>query len=200
MSGQSHPPRIALWILRRLDRTGNTEAVTGDLFEPFRERQSAGWFWWQTLVAVLISASRFLRLRRIDIWFAAAGTGVLWCIPWAKIFPLDAMAGSMSWSERLGWVIGIEATTALILLPVYAVRFLLLDALRWTSLRDFFRTSFLLFAVGDAAILGWDLNRPHTAAVHSTWLVGIQLMWIYATLLVSGPPPRKPAIEQPRKP
>jgi len=53
---RSHPPALAVWFLRRLCPKRNREAITGDLFERFREgAPTAGSgvkFWLQSWLAL----------------------------------------------------------------------------------------------------------------------------------------------------
>ncbi len=59
----SQPPTLAVWLLRHLCPKGNDDALTGDLFERFGERQSDGWFWRQVLIAILVGVSKELRVH-----------------------------------------------------------------------------------------------------------------------------------------
>lgn len=49
---KSDPPGLAIWLLQRLYRVNNNEALTGDLIEEYRKRRSRGWFWKQVLIAI----------------------------------------------------------------------------------------------------------------------------------------------------
>jgi hypothetical protein len=56
----SNPPRLAIWLLQHLC-SGDSEPLTGDLIERFREGQTRGWFWRQVLAAVALSMSKEIR-------------------------------------------------------------------------------------------------------------------------------------------
>jgi hypothetical protein len=49
------PPRVATWLLNRFVTGPNAEAIVGDLLERFNQDGSALWFWWQVLVAIVVS-------------------------------------------------------------------------------------------------------------------------------------------------
>jgi hypothetical protein len=52
MSGKNfNLPRLATWLLRHARPVGDSDALTGDLIERFREGQTRGWFWRQVLIA-----------------------------------------------------------------------------------------------------------------------------------------------------
>ena len=53
---RTHPPRLALWLLRYLN--ADTEPLVGDLIEEFRARPSHPWFWYQVLGALVIHPRR----------------------------------------------------------------------------------------------------------------------------------------------
>ena len=74
---RSHPPAVAMWLLRHLIPRRNREALAGDLVESFSQRHSPSWFWRQVLIAILVGASRELSSRWPQICFAAAGTALL---------------------------------------------------------------------------------------------------------------------------
>jgi uncharacterized membrane protein len=185
-SGRSDPPKSALWLLRRLCPKRNREAITGDLLERFGEGRSTGWFWRQVLVAILVGASSQFRLLWTEICFAAAGTVLIWCIPWGRIFPIAAMTNpSMNWSARFLWFIAIEITTALIVLPLFAVLFRQRRTFGWANMRQVFFVSGMLFAVGDLPAIWWDVSHP-ISRLHGAWVVPMMVAWIYAALLISA--------------
>jgi hypothetical protein len=53
---RSHPPRLALYLLRRF--LGHDEALVGDLIEGFARNGSRVWIWRQTLAALATDARR----------------------------------------------------------------------------------------------------------------------------------------------
>jgi hypothetical protein len=190
MNNEQSPPRMALWILTRLYPKRNREAVAGDLIERFREGRSAGWFWYQALTAVFLGASSFLGSLCIDICFASVGTAVMWCVPWANIFPIAAMTTGAELGTGPTWLIAIELASALIVLPVFAVRFLVAGILRPAKLIEVFLTFFVLVGLGDVVSLRWELSHPHLSHFDSTGLVAAQLVWIFVSFLISERLPR----------
>jgi hypothetical protein len=57
------PPRLATWLLKHLGPAYRRESLVGDLLEEYQLDRSRGWYWRQTGFALLISASRLLRVR-----------------------------------------------------------------------------------------------------------------------------------------
>jgi hypothetical protein len=183
---QSNPPALALWFLRCLCPRRNREVLTGDLLERFREGRSNRWFWRQVVVAILVGASSQCRLLWMEICFAAAGTALIWCTPWGRIFPIAAMTNpSMNWRARFLWVIVIEITTALMVLPLFAVLFRLWRTFGWSNLRRAFVISAMLFAAGDLPAIWWDVSHPISRS-HAAWVVPMMVAWIFAALLISA--------------
>jgi hypothetical protein len=181
---RSHPPRLAVWLLRRLCPSRNREAITGDLLERLGEGRSGGWFWRQVLVAILVGASLQFRLWT-EICVAAAGTALIWCVPWRRVFPIDAMSsGLMSWGERFLWIGAIEITTTLVVLPLFVILFRLRGMFSGANLLRVFFISGMLFAAGDLPAFWWDVRRPISPS-QAVWVVPIMLASIFAALLIS---------------
>jgi hypothetical protein len=183
---RSHPPALAVWFLRRLCPKRNREAITGDLLERFREGRSDGWFWRQVLVAILVGTSRQLRPRWTEICVAAAGTTLIWCLPWGRIFPIAAMIISMNWVARLQWLIVIEFITALMVLPLFAALFRLWRTFGWANLLRIFFICAMLFTAGDVPTIWWNVTHPVISRSQATWAIPMMLGWIFATLLISA--------------
>jgi hypothetical protein len=183
---RSHPPALAVWFLRRLCPKRNREVITGDLLERFREGHSDGWFWRQVLVAILVGASGQLRLQRTEISMAAAGTALVWCCPWGRIFPIAAMITSMNWGARLQWLILIEIMTALMVLPLFVVLFRVWRTFGWANLLRVFFICAMLFTAGDLPTIWWNVSHPIISRSQATWAIPMMVGWIFATLLMSA--------------
>jgi hypothetical protein len=183
---RSHPPALAVWLLRRLYPERNREAITGDLLERFRDGRSDSWFWRQVLVAILVGSSSQSRLRWTEICLAVAGTTLIWCVPWGRIFPIAAMTTSKNWGTQLQWLVVIEIVTALMVLPLFAVLLRLWRTFHWGNLVRVFFISAMLFAGGDLVTTWWCVNHPVMSRPQATRVVILQLGWVFATLLISA--------------
>jgi hypothetical protein len=62
------PPRLALWLLRRLGSSYHAESLVGDLIEQYQEGRSRAWYWGQVAAAILLARARFIRSLR---WWVA---------------------------------------------------------------------------------------------------------------------------------
>jgi hypothetical protein len=51
-------PALPTWLLRRCVSRGQREALLGDLFEEYQAGRSPGWYWRETLIALLLSIRR----------------------------------------------------------------------------------------------------------------------------------------------
>jgi len=145
-SGESNPPRSALWLLRHACPGSHNQALTGDLVEKFRQGRSIGWFWKQVLIAMAVGVLGDARRNWPHISYAIAGTVIpafLWKtvegVPaflhwWDLRWPLSQMA--FEWSRG--------ALLALAALPVLAVGLMISREFRWVSL---FRTAVINLAL-----------------------------------------------------
>jgi hypothetical protein len=185
-TGRPHPPALAVWFLRRLCPKRNREAITGDLLERFHEGRSGGWFWRQVLAAILVGVSSQLRLHWTEICLASAGTALIWCVPWGRIFPIGAMITSMNWIARLQWLILIEVVTALMVLPLFVVLFRLWRTFGWANLFRVFFICAMLFTAGDVPAIWWNARHPVISPSQASWAIPMMVGWIFATLLISA--------------
>lgn len=54
-------PALPTWLLNRFVSGNRREALLGDLFEEYQAGRTAGWYWWETLVALFFSIRRHAR-------------------------------------------------------------------------------------------------------------------------------------------
>ena len=93
----SHPPRVAIWILRTLGSGPDIEALLGDLSEEYRSGRSRVWFWWQVLTAIPITLVREVRAHVVLIVRAVA-------LGWLIRDGLNVVASlAMNMIELIGW-------------------------------------------------------------------------------------------------
>ena len=59
------PPRIATWFLAAFGCSPDNDAIAGDLTECYRAGRSRGWYWWQTLVAIVVGLSQEARRNKL---------------------------------------------------------------------------------------------------------------------------------------
>ena len=57
------PPRMATWLLKHLGPGYRSESLAGDLFEEYQRDRTRGWYWRQTVAAILVGRTRLLRVR-----------------------------------------------------------------------------------------------------------------------------------------
>jgi hypothetical protein len=112
----SRPPAIATWLLYHLVLGSHNEAVTGDLLEEFKSRQSVAWYWRQAIWAIFLSFLTELRNQRLMVGYAAVWTfavSVVW--KHIKMSPqLESVLGwgvSHPWPESIIYVMAIYNLT-----------------------------------------------------------------------------------------
>lgn len=52
------PPRLAAWLLQRFVAGARSEPLLGDLFEEYQTGRTSGWYWRETILALLAFAPR----------------------------------------------------------------------------------------------------------------------------------------------
>lgn len=181
-----HPPALAVWLLRRLYPQRHREALIGDLVERFREGHSGSWFWRQVIVAIVVGSPSQLTRRWAEISLAAGGTGLIWCVPWAGLFPIAEVTTWTDWGTQAQWLAVIEIVTALLVMPLFAGLLRLSQALGWRNLLKVSVTSTALFAAGDLLTIWWCMSHPTMSRSHASWIVILQLAWIFVTLFFSA--------------
>ena len=188
MSKQSsQPPKIALFILRQLYPKRNREALAGDLSEQFFQNHSSAWVWRQVLVAILIAA--FSQLLRVagDITAIISALGVIYVVPWTRLFPLESMGTpNMDWPVRLGWLLALESLTGVLVVTIFGALLMARRAFRWSYLVRVYAVVFLLLSGADLLILRWALEHPVLRTSEAGSLVQVQWLCIAAVLLISA--------------
>jgi hypothetical protein len=54
---------MATWLLRHLGPGYQRESLAGDLFEEYQRDRTHAWYWRQTAAAIMIGATRVLRVK-----------------------------------------------------------------------------------------------------------------------------------------
>lgn len=54
------PPRLATWLLEQFSPVLQNAPLAGDLLEAFKQGRTAGWYWRQVFVAILLAVPNFL--------------------------------------------------------------------------------------------------------------------------------------------
>ena len=80
----SQPPGVASWILERFAVLDNYAALSGDLTEEYRSGRSAGWYWRQVLVAILVGVWKEILDHKL-LTIRAIATG--WFVEYWIYFP-----------------------------------------------------------------------------------------------------------------
>jgi hypothetical protein len=57
------PPPLATWLLKHLGPGYRRESLAGDLFEEYQQDRTPAWYWRQTAAAIMIGATRLLRVK-----------------------------------------------------------------------------------------------------------------------------------------
>ena len=127
------PPRLALWLLQRFVTAPGGESLLGDLFEEYQAGRSSGWYWRETLVALLITgqrAGRDLLAHRAVYVFIVLGANcalAVWCFTLSQQYrqtcpaPPILLSGSISLATSAGV---IAAAIALVFRRSPLLRFL----------------------------------------------------------------------------
>lgn len=151
----SNPPRLALWWLRHMCPGEHNEAITGDLFEKFREGETRSWFWRQVLITFSVCALGELRDRWPFFCYAVTGSIAIY------LTPRYAQARILSWLHwsDLPWPLSqfvLELSTpfivTLITLCILASGLVIERSFRWAFLFRAWIINFALVMFGHYAI------------------------------------------------
>jgi hypothetical protein len=184
------PPALATWILDHLTSRGSNEALSGDLLEAFRTGRSAGWYWYQVIVAIAIAwgqnvwhhrASLFLAAiwslfspawRLLSIRFSESSLyGYIWRIPWPWSTACDLALNVMAPPLLFIWI-GVAVYSTLHLLGF--------GKLPLRSVRKGFLWGFVAYALAWACLFAMPIYNPQVAghAVHA-----VKVNWRSLTVL-----------------
>src|SRR5262245_37734033 len=81
------PPRIATWILKHFGSGPNNDALMGDLAEEYQHKDSALWYWRQTLKAIPVSLFREIRSHKLIAARAMVTGWGIWILCLLTLFP-----------------------------------------------------------------------------------------------------------------
>ena len=96
MTGRT-PPAVAAWLLNQFVGGAGKESLLGDLFEEYQAGRTTGWYWRETVVALLISMRR--GARRLGSYRRAQF--ILQIIRWslAALVALGVGGGALTWAS-----------------------------------------------------------------------------------------------------
>jgi len=186
---KSNPPIQAVWLLRNAC-PGDNEALTGDLIETFREGRSRGWFWKQTLIAIVVALLGAAWRHWPQICYALAGTVPFFF--WTTVRTLQSAQQILPWWTALPWPLstlvydlGPEVLLVLAALPILGVGLLLNGTFRWMSLLKTGMLSLFLSTLfqylGAFIVLSFFAsNRPH----HPPGILG--MLPLFSAFLVAA--------------
>jgi len=132
---KSDPPARAIWFLQRAC-PGDSEALTGDLIERFREGQTSGWFWRQVLIACVVGVLGEIQRHWPQFCYATVGTVMPFYL-WKTVEGLPSVlrwyALPWPWSQVV-FELSRTIVLALAALPVLAAGLAISRDFRWASL------------------------------------------------------------------
>jgi hypothetical protein len=152
------PPRVATWMLKHFGSGPDNDALLGDLAEQYLKKDSAMWYWRQTMKAIPVSFFREIRAhRRIAARALLTGWG-LWIFSLLWFFPFVSpyfFGNGVSAAFSTGSLIG--STASVMWMPVGAPM-----SINQGALRDVWPFVFgIVLPLIVAAICGWLVARFH---------------------------------------
>ena len=79
------PPRLAVWMLKRFGSGPDNAALLGDLAEQYAEKNSAWWYWRQTLGGIVVTTFKDIRNHKLlTLRALIVGWFVFWFL-WSKL-------------------------------------------------------------------------------------------------------------------
>lgn len=87
------PPRLATWLLQRMTTGPRSESLIGDLFEQYRNRPSAVWYWRQALTAIVVGIGADLRMHPL---LAIRSVAIGWALYFVCAIPVNLLTRATS--------------------------------------------------------------------------------------------------------
>src|SRR5215471_3208383 len=82
---QRQPPRLAVWMLKHFGSGPDNDALLGDLAEQYAEKNSAWWYWRQTLGGIVVSTFKDIRNHKLlTLRALIVGWFVFWFL-WSRL-------------------------------------------------------------------------------------------------------------------
>ncbi|MBB5060664.1 hypothetical protein HDF16_005400 [Granulicella aggregans] len=204
---RSNPPSFALWLLRHTASDDWNEALTGDLIETFRDRQSRWWFWGQVLFASTLGALETIRRRWYFFCYAITGAVTPYIFEYSnvlvRVWPFSSHWSDLPWPlSQFVLEMGLPAIAASMSLLVLSVGLLIEGSFRWAYLlRTFIITLILISAVHFSIDLFPWLLRPIPGDQHRKSLIvpGIFVVLLLGSTYLLAAWLGCPSIEHPHK-
>jgi hypothetical protein len=172
------PPALATWMLDHLRSRRSNEALSGDLLEAFRTGRSAGWYWYQVIVAIAIAWGRNVWHHRVTLSFAAIWSTLspAWELL-AKRFDVTSLIGYTSrlpfpWSTVCEVAFFLVAALLFIWLGVAVYpgfQLLAFDRLPLRSVRKGFLWGLLAYASAGVFLIAIAVYFPQPAGHTVNW-------------------------------
>src|SRR5579863_7921382 len=101
------PPPLAAWLLQRFVTAPRGESLLGDLLEEYQAGRTAGWYWRETLLALVIAARRqareLLARRAVHVFLLLSANSalVVWLFTLSQQFRQRCPAPSILLSRSI---------------------------------------------------------------------------------------------------
>lgn len=144
------PPSLAVWLLRRFVAAPRAESLMGDLFEEYQAGRTSGWYWRETLLALLIAlrhaACEVLSRRLVHVCLALGANSAvaIWLFTLSQQYRQSCPAPPILLSGSIAFVTSAGIVAAAIALALR--RSSLLRLLRVTRSPVLLRLSVVAFA------------------------------------------------------
>lgn len=144
------PPALAAWLLRRVWTGSRGESFLGDLFEEYQTGRAPGWYWRETLIALIICAQRgavaFLSRRTGQVVLTLIGQSALlgWLVAMSQQYRRNCPAPSVHLSGAS--ILVTSATLAEVAIALMLCHRSLLRPVRTIGRRGMLRVAIVAFA------------------------------------------------------